>query len=122
MKLATQRNNVTVFHKGLRAVYYFQMETMYTAASPSFGRLKRLRYDTEEAAAASANLPQEHSFLQPQEDEFDKFGAVVACKLRRMTRVQEIYAEHLINQVLFHGMMDRLNESSTLDVVTTNNN
>lgn len=69
--------------------------------------------EREEAAAATP-LPDVSFLDHRQEDEFDKFGAVVAAKLRRMAPVQEIFAENLINQVLFSGMLDRLQESSMI--------
>lgn len=76
-------------------------------------RPEQTKCESEEAAAATP-LPDVPFLDHRQEDEFDKFGAVVAAKLRRMAPVQEIFAENLINQVLFSGMLGRLQESSTI--------
>lgn len=99
--------------------HYFQMEAKYTpstdTSTSTFVGLPpgQTRCESEEAAAAS--LLQDVPFLDHRrEDEFDKFGAVVAAKLRRMTPVQEIFAENLINHVLFNGMMGRLLESTAI--------
>lgn len=50
------------------------------------------------------------SFLDNKEDEHDKFAGNVAVKLRKMDSMQTIFAENLINQVLFNGLLGRLNE------------
>lgn len=47
-------------------------------------------------------------------DEHYEFGMYVASKLRKMDKTQSIYAEHLINQVLFGGMIKKLREDSTI--------
>ena len=54
------------------------------------------------------------SLLDKREDEHDKFGANVAAKLRKMEPTQCIYPESLINQVLFGGMLQRLQENSSV--------
>lgn len=54
------------------------------------------------------------SFLDNKEDEHDKFAGNVAVKLRKMDSMQTIFAENLINQVLFNGLLGRLNEHWTI--------
>lgn len=45
-----------------------------------------------------------------KQDEFDAVGAIVAFKLRRMDEHQRNIAEHLINNVLYLGLKNELNE------------
>lgn len=97
----------------------FQIEAKYTpntdTSTTTYASLppEQTKCESEEVAAA-APLPDVPFLNHRQEDEFDQFGAVVAAKLRRMAPVQEIFAENLINQVLFSGMLGRLQESSTI--------
>lgn len=47
-------------------------------------------------------------------DEFDGIGINVSCKLRRMDEDQRMYAELLINKVLFSGIKGRLREETDI--------
>lgn len=53
----------------------------------------------------------------PTPDEFDVIASNVACKLRRMDETQKLYAEHLINMVLFYGSQGKLNENCNISLV-----
>ncbi|XP_075229669.1 uncharacterized protein LOC142329169 isoform X26 [Lycorma delicatula] len=48
------------------------------------------------------------------EDEYTAFGITVAAKLRKMDENQKVYAENVINQVLFKGQLKKLCETSTV--------
>lgn len=43
-------------------------------------------------------------------DEFTAFGITVAAKLRQMDQLQRLYAENIINQTLFKGMLNQLSD------------
>lgn len=73
------------------------------------GRKASKKQDAMEKVLASIN-----------EDEYDSVGCNVAHKLRRMSENQKIYAEQLINNVLFYGIQNRLNESSHVALAARN--
>lgn len=50
----------------------------------------------------------------PLEDEFDIVGKNVAAKLRQIPRTQRIFAEKLINEVLFEAQLGTLNRDCKL--------
>ncbi|KAF6210075.1 hypothetical protein GE061_015831 [Apolygus lucorum] len=54
-----------------------------------------------------------------EDDEFDGVGLNVACKLRRMSEEQQLYAEMLINKVLMNGVKGRLQEETDLCALKT---
>lgn len=81
------------------------------SASP-FGRKKRARSET--SATTADYLKQVVNILQREEDEYDKFSGNVAAKLRKMDGRQSIFAENLINQVLFQGVLGKLQEDSII--------
>lgn len=58
--------------------------------------------------------------LSQQEDDFDIFGRNVASKLRTMTTEQKIFAEKLINDVIFNGQMEQLSINSVINVRSEN--
>lgn len=49
-------------------------------------------------------------------DEFDAIGRNVAAKLRSMKTTQRIVAEKLIHDALFYGQLEKLNDSSNIQV------
>lgn len=48
-------------------------------------------------------------------DEFMAFGVTVAAKLSRMSTYQRLYAENIINQTLFKGMLNQLQPPESVD-------
>ncbi|CAH1372759.1 unnamed protein product, partial [Tenebrio molitor] len=55
--------------------------------------------------------------LQKEEtkgDEFDAVGINVSCKLRRLPGEMKIFAEKLINDVLFYAELGRLSEDTAI--------
>ncbi|GBP85986.1 hypothetical protein EVAR_57462_1 [Eumeta japonica] len=58
--------------------------------------------------------------LSQQKDDFDIFGRNVASKLRTMTIEQKIFAEKLINDVIFNGQMELLSINSVINVRSEN--
>lgn len=51
-----------------------------------------------------------------QDDIFDIIGKNVAMKLRDMEDDQRIYAENLINEILYHGLMGNLTADSRISL------
>lgn len=52
--------------------------------------------------------------LNKKEDEHQLFGSHVAAKLKKMNETQQIYAENLINQILFKGQLNRLTDNVSI--------
>lgn len=78
-------------------------------------RLKRKSTVDEELLLLARNrLANPTPSAPSNEDDHDIFGKNVACKLRKMSATQRIYAEKIINDVLFSGQVDTLNATSTV--------
>lgn len=52
--------------------------------------------------------------LQQNEDEYDVVGKSVAAKLRKMKEIQRIHAEKLINDVMYKGLLEQLDETTSI--------
>lgn len=52
--------------------------------------------------------------LDKPEDEYDHIGKVIAAKLRKMEEHQFLYADKLINDVLYKGLQRLLSANTTL--------
>jgi hypothetical protein len=48
------------------------------------------------------------------EDEYDALGKTVAAKMRKMNEYQRIFADKLINDVLFKGLLEQLTQSTQI--------
>ncbi|KAG8269881.1 hypothetical protein J6590_097821, partial [Homalodisca vitripennis] len=90
-----------------------ETSTPSTSSAPTFGRKKRARCDTSTSTGADY-LKQGVDIQQREEDEYDKFAGNVAAKLRKMDDRQCIFAENLINQVLFQSALGKLQEDSII--------
>lgn len=44
----------------------------------------------------------------------NSFGAMVVSKLQEMSQVQKLYAEKIINDALFDGLLGKLSENSCI--------
>lgn len=53
------------------------------------------------------------------DDIYDTIGKNVARKLRDMSDDQRIHAERLINEIMYHGLMENLTSSSKIIVHDT---
>lgn len=51
---------------------------------------------------------------KPDDDEFDFYGKCLAVQLRKMNKLQSIFAQNIINQVIFQGKLDKLQENTTV--------
>lgn len=74
-----------------------------TKASTDPANRKRKKDDIVEAA---------YKNLAKEEDEFDAIGTTVAFKLRRMDENQRNIAEYLMNQLLYYGIKNQLEETT----------
>lgn len=89
-----------------------QLENPSCQMTMTYGRKKNEK-------TSSAYLQRILSLLDKKEDECDKFAGNVAAKLRIMNSHQSIYAEHLINKILYHGLLGELNEDSKINIKLT---
>ncbi|XP_054259962.1 uncharacterized protein LOC128984654 [Macrosteles quadrilineatus] len=89
-----------------------QEQSPVQSENPSEKRKKRSRTNAEDNTATTDCLQQAVSILQRQEDEYEKFAGNVAAKLRKMDAKQCMFAENVINQTLFQGLMGKLQEDS----------
>ena len=56
----------------------------------------------------------------PAEDQHDHFGKSLAAKLRNISSTQRIYAEKLINDVMFAAELGHLNSASVFNANPVN--
>ncbi|KAM9316717.1 uncharacterized protein PAF06_007784 [Gastrophryne carolinensis] len=79
---------------------------------PPIQNQKRRRTINEELSRQL--LSEATAILNQKEDEFDAFGVTVAAKLRKMDEKQRLISEVLITDILFKGMMKKLNEETSI--------
>jgi len=75
-------------------------------------------FSRDDETQMEADNKDETIFLEETDDIFDTIGKNVAIKLRDMTDDQRKYAEDLINQVMYNGLMENLNSDSSLVLST----
>jgi hypothetical protein len=54
------------------------------------------------------------TILLTPEDEYDALGKTIAAKMRKMNEYQRIFADKLINDVLFKGLLEQLTPSTQI--------
>ncbi|XP_042237253.1 uncharacterized protein LOC121876281 isoform X2 [Homarus americanus] len=86
--------------------------TCSSAARPIGGPKKRKRQDACDNILSLIGERLQSS----RQDEFDIIGKNVNNKLRRLSREQQLFAERLINDVLFEGGLANLNRNSKIAI------
>lgn len=61
-------------------------------------------------------MPEPDSVIERTEDLFDAIAKNVAHKMRSMTPEQRLWAEKIVNDVMYHGQMEMLTNVSRLTV------
>lgn len=72
------------------------------------------RRRTEESDQKPIYFETSIPYLEQKIDELESFGKSVAAQLQNMDPMQNIYCQNVINQVLFQGKLNRMQEDSTV--------
>lgn len=91
--------------------FYFQ-ENIYRLTNETYSSTLKQIADNEN----DRNLNICSRVLGTDKDEYiAAFGFTVAARLKKMSAIQRIYAENLINRILFQGQLKKLRETTTID-------
>jgi len=83
-----------------------------TSATEKKYKKRKLNNGRAPAVNKKNTVEKAYELLAKPDDEYDVMGQSVAIKLRKMNEKQALYCEKVINEALYKGMMEQLNEQS----------